>query len=149
MKTLKVSAIKNGTVIDHLPAGKYIEVIRFLVLKDQKVMIGVNFDSKTFGSKDIIKIENVFLDDQQLNKIALLAPNATINIVKNQKIVKKYKLKLEEEIKDIIKCPNPKCISYLEPHTLTRKFKIVKKDPMVFKCHYCEKQYKKDEVEFA
>lgn len=146
-KYLSVSMIENGTVIDHIPAGKSYKLVDILNLKNgDKVMLGVNFSSRRFGKKDIIKIDKKVFGKDEMNKIALIAPDATINIIKNSKVKEKYNLKMPKTAEGIVKCPNPKCISYLEPQTLTSKFEIISEKPTKFRCHYCEREFGEDEV---
>lgn len=144
---LAVSPIENGTVIDHIPAGKSLKILNVLNLPNgEKIMLGVNFSSKKLGKKDIIKVDKKIFSQNELNRIALLAPDSTINIVKNSKVIKKYNLKLQKDILGIIKCPNPKCISYLEPHTLVSKFYVIQEKPLTIKCHFCEREYQEEEI---
>ena len=146
-KYLAVSPIDKGTVIDHIPAGKSLKILDLLNLPDgEKVMLGIDFFSEKLGKKDIIKIDKKILSRKDLNEISLIAPCATINIIKNSKIIKKYNLKLPKIIRGFVKCPNSKCISYLEPHTLKTKFYIISEKPLKLKCHYCERQYKAEEI---
>ncbi len=138
-KQLSVSAIKEGTVIDHIPAGSLFKVISILKLDklDTMVTFGNGFESKQLGKKGIIKLSNVFFDTEDINKIALVAPSAKLNIIRNFEVVEKMKVEIPDEITGIIKCVNPKCITNSE--TVTTKFTVISKEKVQLKCHYCEK----------
>lgn len=139
-KQLKVSAIKNGTVLDHIPGGQVFKVIDILGLNSSQhpLTIGVNLDSKSMGRKGIIKISERFFKDDELNKIALIAPNASVNIIKDFEVVEKKVLKIPETISGIVKCINPMCVTNHE--NITAKFKtIVKGTHIQLQCKYCEK----------
>jgi aspartate carbamoyltransferase regulatory subunit len=147
-KTLKVSAIKKGTVIDHIPFSKSLKVIKILDLpNNDMVMVGINFPSQKMIRKDVLKIENKFLSQDEVDKLMLVSPNATINIIENGKVIKKLEAKLPKIVTKVVKCFNPKCISYLEPHTLETKFYVVNSNPIVLKCHYCERKMQGEEIE--
>lgn len=145
VKQIKVNAIKNGTVIDHITAGKIRKVLDILHLEgNEVVMVGMNLFSNKIGRKDIVKIENKELSEFEVNSIALISPEATLIIIKDFEVVKKSKLKIPKQIKDIISCPNPKCITNLEP--IISKFKLTDDQPAQVRCSYCEKKYLIDEV---
>ena len=110
---LRVQAIKNGTVIDHLPAGNGLLIIKLLggIPKDKIVTLGVNLKSKAYGQKDLIKIENREHNQDEVDRIALIAPKASINIIRAYKVIKKITPQLPEKFKNIITCPNPSCIT--------------------------------------
>jgi aspartate carbamoyltransferase regulatory subunit len=139
-KELRVSAIKNGTVIDHISASVLFKVISILELKriDTQMSFGTNLDSKRLGKKGIIKIADKYPDATDMNKIALIAPEAKINIIKDYKVVEKTSVKTPEKIGKIFKCFNPKCVTNFE--NVTTKFDVIKvKGQLSLKCHYCEK----------
>ncbi len=145
MKQIKVNAIKNGTVIDHITAGKVRKVLDILHLDGTDiVMIGMNLSSNKIVRKDIIKIENKELSENEVNSIALIAPEATLIIIKDFEVVKKSKLRIPEYLEDIIDCPNPKCITNLEG--IISKFRLTKGEPTRVRCVYCEKKYLIEEV---
>ena len=111
---LKIKAIENGTVIDHITANKSLHILKILGLPDGKVKnvtVAMNVSSRETERKDIVKIENREIDHQELNQIALIAPKATINIIRNYEVIKKDKIILPEEITSLIKCVNGKCIT--------------------------------------
>ena len=147
---LKIKAIENGTVIDHITANKALYILKVLGLPDhetQNVTIAMNVSSGEIRRKDILKIENRELDYQELNQIALIAPKATINIIRNFEPVKKYKSVLPDKITSILKCTNPKCITNYENEPITPKFHVIQDYPPVVRCHYCEKLIKTEDIE--
>ncbi len=126
-KELKVAALRNGTVIDHIPSEKLFSVISILGLNNisNQVTFGYNLESKKLGKKAIIKVADKYLSQEEVNKIAILAPNAKINIIKEYEVSQKMQLQLPDELIGVIKCKNPKCITNNEPmHT---KFRTVDK----------------------
>jgi aspartate carbamoyltransferase regulatory subunit len=138
-KQLSVSAIQNGTVIDHVPANTLFKVIQILGLDqvDNQITFGTNLESKKLGRKAIIKISGIYFEDEDINRIALVAPEAKLNIIKDYEVVEKRVVEVPDNIKGIAKCMNPKCITNFE--TVTTKFKVVSKKNVALKCHYCEK----------
>ena len=138
-KQLSVSAIQNGTVIDHIPAKNLFKVIQILGLDriDNQVTFGTNLDSKKLDRKAIIKISGVFFEDEDINRIALVAPDAKLNIIRDYEVIEKKVVKVPDNITGIAKCMNPKCITNVE--SVTTKFKVVAKKNVALKCHYCEK----------
>jgi aspartate carbamoyltransferase regulatory subunit len=138
-KKLKVSAIKEGTVIDHIPAKNLFKVISILGLNkiENQITFGTNLESRKLGAKAIIKVSNKFFKDNEINKIALIAPHAKLNIIRDYEVVEKRVVETPDTIKGIVKCFNPKCITNNE--TITTSFKVIEKDPIALKCHYCEK----------
>jgi len=138
-KQLLVSAIESGTVIDHIPAVTLFKVIKILGLDKIKnqITFGTNLESKTDGRKAIIKIAGKFFQDDDINRIALVAPQAKLNLIKNYKVVEKRVVEVPDEVSAIAKCMNPKCITNFEK--VTTRFKVVSKKPVALKCHYCEK----------
>ncbi|MCF8370345.1 MAG: aspartate carbamoyltransferase regulatory subunit [Bacteroidales bacterium] len=138
-KELKVSAIKDGTVIDHIPARDLFTVISILGLEnlDNHLTIGNNLDSKKLGRKAIIKISDKFFKDEDINKIALVAPQAKLNIIKDYEVVEKKTVEVPEKAVGIAKCVNPKCITNNEK--VSTKFKVIVGKEISLKCEYCEK----------
>ena len=147
-KELKVSAIENGTVIDHIPSEKVFQVIRILNLNENNnmVLFGTNLESSKMGKKGIIKVSNKFFQADEINKIALVAPNATLIIIKNFKVTEKTKVQVPDAVEKIVKCFNPNCITNIEE--VTTKFTVVDKEQMRLKCHYCEKITSKSSITF-
>ncbi|HEX2922205.1 MAG TPA: aspartate carbamoyltransferase regulatory subunit [Bacteroidales bacterium] len=138
-KQLSVSAIENGTVIDHVPASNLFKVIQILNLDkiENQITFGTNLESKKFGRKAIIKIEGVYFEDKDINRIALVAPDAKLNVIKDYEVVEKKIVEVPDVIIGIAKCMNPKCITNFE--SVTTRFKVVSKKNVSLKCHYCEK----------
>ncbi len=136
---LKVSAINEGTVIDHIPAQNLFKVINILGLDKIKnqITFGTNLDSEKLGSKAIIKVSNKFFEDDEINKIALIAPHAKLNIIRDYEVVEKKVVEIPKEIVGIVKCFNPKCITNFE--NATTRFKVVETSPIALRCKYCEK----------
>lgn len=136
---LRVSKIKNGTVIDHITSGHALDVVKILGItgkEESPITIAMNVPSKRFKRKDIVKIEGRELKPQEVHKIALIAPHASINIIRDYKVVKKEEVKLPKVIEGIIKCTNPACISNSnEP--VKPKFYVDSEEPLSLKCHYC------------
>jgi aspartate carbamoyltransferase regulatory subunit len=137
---LVVSALENGTVLDHIPAENVYKALDLLGLKDieSQITIGINLASKIHGKKGIIKIADKFFEDEELNKLALIAPNATVNIIRDFKVVEKKKLETPKEVIGIARCKNPKCVTNHQP-IKTRFATVQKNDKISLKCHYCEK----------
>ncbi|MEN4017486.1 MAG: aspartate carbamoyltransferase regulatory subunit [Methanobacterium sp.] len=147
-KKLKVKSIKNGTVIDHITSNKALSVLRILDLPDEKrtVTVAMNVSSSQMGSKDIVKIEGRELKPKEVDKIALIAPLATINIIRDYEIVEKSKVTLLDEINDILECPNPNCITNTDEPVKT-KFHVTGKKPVSLRCYYCERIMEQNEIE--
>ena len=139
--------MKNGTVIDHIPAQSLFKVVSLLGIENLKssVTIGYNLDSKKLGKKGILKVADVFFEEDILNRLALLAPNVNVNIINDYKVVKKYKVTLPDDIVGIVRCNNPKCITNNEP--MPTRFHVEDKDNVQLRCHYCERTVCKDEIE--
>ena len=145
-KELQVAALENGTVIDHIPSEKLFTVVSLLGLKQMSnnITIGFNLQSKKLGKKGIIKIADKFFTDDEINRIAVVAPNVKLNIIRNYEVVEKRELSLPDELIGIVKCANPKCITNNEP-MLTR-FHVVDKEKCIIKCHYCEKEQERKDI---
>ena len=139
-KQLVVSALENGTVLDHIPAENVYKALDILDLKEieNQITIGINLTSKVHGKKGIIKIADKFFEDEELNRLALIAPNATVNVIRDFKVVEKKKLSIPKEVVGIVKCRNPKCVTNHQP--IKTWFSTTQEDnDLVLKCHYCEK----------
>ena len=138
-RELRVSKIKDGTVIDHISGGYALDVVKILGItgREKRIMtLAINVPSKRFRVKDIVKIEGRALNAEEVNRIALVAPHATINIIRNYDVVEKQEVKLPKVIENIIKCANPACISNSnEP--VKAKFYVESEEPLLLKCHYC------------
>ncbi|MDD4141882.1 MAG: aspartate carbamoyltransferase regulatory subunit [Bacteroidales bacterium] len=145
-----VSAIENGTVIDHIAADSLFTVVKILNIEDftEQVTIGYNFSSKKYGKKGIIKVANRYFKDEELNKIALVSPNATIITIKDFQVIEKKRVSLPETIGNIVKCINPKCIT--NNQEVDCKFTLIQtegEEPKL-QCHYCEKYTTKENMTF-
>lgn len=148
-KKLEVSAIENGTVIDHIPANVLFKVISILNLDkiDKQITFGTNLISKKLGKKAIIKLSDTFFIDKEINKIALVAPQAKLNIIRDYSVVEKRIVEVPEEIIGIAKCMNPKCITNNE--RIVTRFQVISKSNVKLKCHYCEKITDQDHIEIV
>lgn len=138
-RELRVRKIKDGTVIDHIPAGRSLIVLKILGItrsEENIIALIMNVDSKRLEKKDIVKIENRELTEDEVNLIALIAPTATINIIKEYKVVKKYKVQLPKRIINILRCMNPTCITNSE-EPVEPVFEVISTDPLRIKCIYC------------
>ena len=138
-KKLSVSAIKDGTVIDHIPAEslfKVLTILDFESLKSQ-MTFGTNLFSEKLGLKAIIKVSNKYFEDQEINRIALVAPEAKLNIIKEYEVVEKKIVEIPDKITGIVKCVNPKCITNHDE--ISTRFEVINKTEVALKCHYCEK----------
>ncbi len=146
-KQLSVSAIKEGTVIDHIPASALFKVVSILNLDklDTMITIGNSLNSDKLGKKGIIKLSKVFFKDDDINKIALVAPCAKLNLIRDYEVVEKRVVEIPDEIVGIAKCVNPKCITNNE--AVTTRFDVVSKSEVKLKCHYCEKITSRKNIE--
>ena len=139
-KEMQVSAIENGTVIDHIPAEKTYEVVDLLGLKNSlvPVTIGYNLPSKKIGKKGIIKITNRFFSQEEISRLSVVAPKIVLNIIKDYEVAEKKTVELPEELRGIVKCNNPKCITNNEP--MQTVFNVIDKAQGILKCRYCDKE---------
>jgi aspartate carbamoyltransferase, regulatory subunit len=140
-RELKVSAIRNGTVLDHIPAEQLFKVINILNLDScsNQITFGMNLESKLLGRKAIIKIADRYFESDEINKIALVAPMATINIIKNFEVIEKRVITVPDEVSGIAKCMNPKCIT--NHQAIKTKFNVIKEgNKLKLRCHFCEKE---------
>lgn len=146
--TLLVSKIKDGTVIDHITAGHALDVVRILGITGRSngiVLIAMHVPSKQLGTKDIVKVEGRELEPEEVDKIALLAPHASINIIRDYKVADKKRVKLPNIIRGTVKCGNPSCISNSnEP--VQPKFYVKSQEPLIIRCHYCSYIMEKQDI---
>jgi len=136
---LIVRRIKEGTVIDHINEGKGLQVLSALGIEGKDgslITIALNVPSGKYRKKDIIKVENNFLHDDDTNKLAVIAPNATVNIIKNYKLVEKRRVSLPNEIDRIFRCSNPECITNSTEH-IESVMDVIDKNSLVLRCRYC------------
>ncbi len=148
-KELKVAALENGTVIDHIPSNQLFKVVSILGLEScsNSLTIGNNFASKKIGKKGIIKVADCFFKEEELNKIALVAPAAQINIIRDYQVTEKYRVTLPDQVHGIIRCGNPKCITNNEP--METIFHVIDRENIEVKCHYCERTVTKEDIEIC
>ena len=146
-KQLSVEAIETGTVIAHIPAGLGLAILnQFKLLHyGSAVTVGFNLPSKTQGNKDIIKIKEVLFDEKSANRLALFAPEATVNLIENFQVVRKLHLKMPDTISEVFRCPNPNCASHGEP-VKSRFYVRQHQGQTRLKCHYCEKTFPREVV---
>lgn len=147
-KELKVSAIENGTVIDHIPSQSVFQVIRILNLTEypNQLLLATNLESQKMGKKGIIKVSNKFFVPQEINKIALVAPSATLIIIKDFNVTEKKQVKVPNQVEKIVKCFNPNCITNNEE--MQTFFTLIDKKELKLRCRYCEKITAKDNMTF-
>jgi aspartate carbamoyltransferase regulatory subunit len=138
-KELQVSAIENGTVIDHITSGSVMQVVKILNLEtmEDPIYIGANLESQKYGKKGIIKVNNKFFKPEEINKIALVSPTATIIEIHDFEVTSKSNVEVPEQIRGIVKCFNPNCITNVE--NVITKFDVIDKTDVKVKCIYCEK----------
>jgi aspartate carbamoyltransferase regulatory subunit len=142
-KELKISAIQNGTVIDHITAGMALKVLHILAMDvnppTSTVSVIMHVPSRAHGFKDIVKVEDRELKKRELNRIALLSPHATINIIRDGEVAEKHHVRPPREVVDLSSCENPNCITNSNEPVSTR-FKVIRKEPTVLKCVYCGRE---------
>ena len=146
-KTLSVSAIREGTVIDHIAAGNGLQIVRLLKLdaNGRMVSIGLNLKSQSMGLKDLIKLETIFLSQSQAGQIAIFAPQATVNVIENYKVVKKFRVEMPEAIPALLACPNIRCISNAE--SVQTLFSVeASPNQVLLRCRFCEKSFSRGQV---
>ena len=139
-KALLVSKIREGTVIDHIPAGHALDVLKILGLTGKEgfiICVAMNVPSRKLGRKDIVKVESKELSKEEVDKIALIAPTATINVIRDYAVVEKHKVSLPDEVVNIVKCINPTCISNDPREPVAPRFHVIQRNPPLLKCQYC------------
>ena len=137
---MQVSALCNGTVIDHIPADKLFAVVNLLNIPSMgnNVTIGYNLESKKLGKKGLIKISDRFFTDDEVSKISVVAPNVVLNTIRDYQVVEKRELRMPDELHNIIKCNNLNCITNNEP--MATHFTVSNRAEGTVKCRYCEKE---------
>ena len=145
-KELAVAALQNGTVIDHIPSSMLFKAVKILRIEKLQthITIGNNLESSKLGTKGIIKVADVLFPEAILNRIALIAPSAKVNIIRDFEVVEKHRVSLPETIVGIVKCNNPKCITNNEP--MKTRFEVVDNDDVTIRCHYCGHTVKSSEA---
>ena len=145
-KELQVAALENGTAIDHIPSCQLFKVASLLGLDkmDNTITIGNNLHSNKMGNKGMIKIADKFFKEDEINRIALVAPNVMLNIIRDYEVVEKKTVVLPDELVGLVKCNNPKCITNNEP--MATRFHVIDKEKGTIKCHYCERKINKEDI---
>ena len=145
-ETLQVAALRNGTAIDHIPPEQLFKVAQLLELQKEnsRITIGNNLQSKKMGKKGIVKIADRYFEKDEINRIALVAPNVVLNVIRDYEVKEKTTVKLPDEIVDIVKCNNPKCISNNEP--MKSRFYVTDIEKVTIKCRYCERKINKEDI---
>ncbi|HUI38480.1 MAG TPA: aspartate carbamoyltransferase regulatory subunit [Thermoplasmata archaeon] len=142
MRELKITPIRNGTVIDHIGSGVALEVLRIIgvdeIDKDSTVSVALHVRSQKIGWKDIVKVENMELSPRKVNAIALIAPTATISIIRDFRVREKRAVDLPDRIVGILKCPNSNCITN-QKEPVESEFEVVRRRPVVVRCIYCDR----------
>ena len=143
---LQVAALQNGTVIDHIPTDKLFTIVNLLGLMnvENNMTIGNNLESKKLGKKGIIKVADRFFTDEEISRLSVVAPNVKLNIISDYEVVEKKQDLMPDEIRGIVKCNNPKCITNNEP--MATIFHVIDKEQGTLKCHYCEKEQNKENL---
>ena len=147
-KTQEVRAIENGTVIDHIPSDQLFKIIRIMQLDraPQRITFGLNLESKRMGTKAIIKIADRYCQDKEINRIALFAPMAMVNTIKDFEVIEKRKVTVPERMEGFVRCANPKCITNNEP--VRTAFDVLNHDGKIsLRCRYCEKETPQSQME--
>ena len=144
---LQVSALRGGTVLDHLRAGTALRTLRLLDLPPEAtVLIGVNLPSTKLGRKDLVKVEGLELTAEEINRVALMSPSATLVVVRDYKVTEKRQAEVPDQVEGSVSCVNPACIS-TDPRVKTR-FQVESKDPLRLRCFFCERSFPGTEIEF-
>jgi len=145
-RELQVAALENGTAIDHIPPNQLFKVASLLGLAkmDNTITIGNNFHSNKMGSKGVIKISDKFFAEDEINRIALVAPTVILNIIRDYEVVEKKTVTLPDELVGVVKCNNPKCITNNEP--MLSRFDVICKNSGTIRCRYCERKINKEDI---
>jgi len=141
VRELRVTPIKNGTVIDHIPAGMALKVLKILGIGESvpsTVTVAMHVPSKAMGWKDIVKVEDRELSSREVDKIALIAPRATVNVIRNYNVAEKRVVKLPDRAVGILRCANPNCITNLREPVET-EFSVKDGEPPRVRCRYCDR----------
>ncbi|WP_456484002.1 aspartate carbamoyltransferase regulatory subunit [Methanopyrus kandleri] len=148
MVALKVKRIEMGTVLDHLPPGTAPQIMRILDIDptETTLLVAINVESSKMGRKDILKIEGKILSEEEANKVALVAPNATVNIVRDYSVAEKFQVKPPERVEGFLRCPNPNCITNDEREPVDTVFVRESREPLEYRCRYCERTVREDQI---
>jgi len=148
---LLVRRIKDGTVIDHIDCGKGLQVLEALDIDGKRgdvITIALNVPSGKLKKKDIIKVENKFLEEDDTSKLAVISPSSTVNIIKNYKLVEKRRVSLPDEIDRIFRCSNPDCVTNSKEH-IESVMDVIDKDGLVLKCRYCSRMLDVNQLRYS
>lgn len=145
-KEIRIPAIKDGTVIDHIPSRDTFKIIRLVDPQEfeHAISLALNLESKKMGKKGVIKISNRTLSKDEVNKVAILAPQATVSFINNYEVKKKIRVKVPDVIEKIVKCSNPNCITNVED--IKTRFILEKERPLKIRCVYCERTMSRDDI---
>jgi len=148
-KELQVAALENGTAIDHIPPEHLFKTAQLIGLDktENRITIGNNLESKKMGRKGVIKIADKFFEKDEINRIALVAPNVVLNIIRDYEVVEKKFVSLPDELVGVVKCNNPKCISNNEP--MDSRFYVIDRGMGTIKCRYCERKINKEDIKIV
>jgi len=141
-KEFKVSPIMNGTVIDHIDEGMALKVLKILHITGKErsiVSVAMNVPSEKSARKDIVKIEDRELDSREIDRIALIAPHATVSWIRDTNVAKKHRVSLPDTVEGILRCSNPNCISN-KSEPVPPKAVVTGRSPVTLKCYYCERE---------
>jgi aspartate carbamoyltransferase regulatory subunit len=139
---LLIRRIKEGTVIDHIRAGEALRVLQILGItgkEGQIVSVAMNVPSTKIEKKDVVKVANRFLKSEETDKLALVAPQATVNLIRNYKVSEKRKVELPEVFRGLLKCPNPTCVSNMSREPIISTIDVIDKDAPFLKCRFCQR----------
>ncbi len=143
VRELRITPIRNGTVIDHITNGLALDVLRIIGVrdldKDSTVSIALHVRSGKIGWKNIVKVENMELSPRKVNAIALITPSATISIIRDHQVREKRSVDLPEHVTGVVRCPNINCISN-QGEPIESDFRVVRRRPVVLRCTYCDRQ---------
>lgn len=145
---LLVRRIREGTVIDHIDAGKALLVLKALGITGREgnvITVAMNVPSVKLGKKDIIKVENRLLAVDETNKIALIAPRATINIVSEYRVKEKRRVELPDLLMGVFNCPNPSCVSNVEK-SIASRIEVIDREKQKLRCWYCGRMLEANEL---
>ncbi|GAB6947193.1 aspartate carbamoyltransferase regulatory subunit [Vulcanisaeta sp. JCM 16161] len=149
-RELIISKIRDGVVIDHIPAGRALLVLRLLGITGRegfRVALVMNVESRKLGTKDIVKIEGRELTKDELNLVALVAPTATVNIIRDYEVVSKFKVAIPDVIEGLLKCKNPRCITNQQREPVRSRFRVLSREPLKLVCDYCGTIHELSDIE--
>ena len=146
-KKRTIELITNGTVLDHIDPDAVFKIVKILRIDecDDQVTVGNNLKSKYYGRKGIIKVENVFLTEDDINKVSVISPHVTMNIIKDYEVIKKFKAELPPTVEGIIACNNPNCVTNVQG--IRTRFNVKKDEPLALFCTYCERTMHREDIE--